>query len=539
MKGVIKVYMFSPELTHKKAEYRLEPKLNQQSDRRLDQNDKQQDNKIYSNSKNNKKQIINVKYNSISSKYNSNNYNIENNYNMENFDIKEKLSDVMKHQLYRGMLNEQKVWHYASQNIITKIVNKSSDDYANIINFCKKNRNLMRDILVKGNYLQKCDLLEDVNNLYHFSAVDSSIRQINHYSTTHLVAAGFSASLHRNCYEIFYDLHCPNTFSIGILMDYIRTYLEAILLDPLLTSNDQYIILDQSFAVLFSTMYKSVQEWFNYYGEITLSGFPAFDDYFTKNWFFILYNGLEEEGIFTRMFKNTKVVGVTKQATARSILRFIQRKLIQEYNIDSSVLNIINDRRLLDILMEPGEYLIPQPLSMNRNIYDNLFNLYKEIPKEYQKYFRGLLNIYNFFEKETDDGGLIKLENSNFIDNIKESFDSKIYYTYYFPRYGRMVYRLEFHNIQLYNDGHYNHLGNGKKFQEMLNSFNCSLLPEFMEPYNQYLADSTVKREVDHLEKVMNHQITQLQYEYIKQLDNNLSELDYRQLRMLNSRYRS
>ena len=499
---------------------------------------------------------------------------------IENFDIEEELKDIAKHQLYSGMLNEQKVWHYASRNITTKIVNKCSDDYANIINFCKKNRNLMREVLAQGDYLRKADLREEVSSTEHFSAVDSSIRQINHYSTTHLVAAGFSASLHRKCYEIFYDLHCPNTFSLGVLIDYIRTYLEAILLDPLLTAEDQYIILDQSFAVLFSTMYKSVKEWFNYYGEITSHGFKGFDDNFIKNWFFILYNGLHEEGIFARMFKNTKVVGVTKQATARNILRFIQRKLSKEYNINSSVLNIINDRRLLDILMEPGEYLIPQPLSMNRNIYDNLFNLYQEIPGDYQKYFRGLLNIYNFFEIETNYEDTIELQkhkskyrpeynesskycnnelNNNLDNNLNNSlnnnykggnkwendqesegnFDSKIYYTYYFPNNGKMVYRLEFHNIQLYDDNCYNYLGNGRKFQRMLNSFNYSLFPEFMEPYNQYLADSKVKREVDHLEKLMNHQMIQLQYEYIKQLDNNLSKLDYRQLQMLKSRYRS
>jgi len=424
--------------------------------------------------------------------------------------------------VFRGKLRDPHLWHLAQQRTVQRVYNQASQYHQDLLNFLEKHRCLMRQILVEDGYLRSATRLGDIGVEKHLSAVDSSARQVVGYATSYLVGVALSVNSRQDCHGIFYDLHCPNSFSLGVLVDYLRAYLESILLNPQLTVGDYYVILDQSFAVVLSHIYNALRGWFTYHDELLSYGIKPWTDDFTKSWFDLLYAGLGEESSFLRMFGNPKVIGVTKQATANTIVRMLQKVLMRRYTINTFGLNLLNDRRLLDILMEPGEYLTPQPLAMNRNVYENLLDIYDKVPKNYQNYFRSLPDICSFFGKL----------------GCRDGTDGEIYYTYYFPFSGSRVYRLEFCRNLLCDNGCYDYYGGGSTFQELLNCFNCSLLPDFMEPYNQYLVDKRVKDEVGQLEEFVRYQEVRLQDEYLRQVKD-VTPLDLRYLQLLSYRYRT
>lgn len=321
-------------------------------------------------------------------------------------------------------------------------------------------RSFLRDVLGGRDIIQRVTWSEaDSGGIMRVGAVDASVREIDFAFDKYLIGTGFWC-LGKPTLNVIGGLFVSSFESAAIVQDdlgrLMRLYLEASLgqkVKDTVKVSECYGILDQSWAVLCLGHLKRLRLIYE-----TLNGKGIVSCWIKK-----LLSG---DGLILSLLRNPGFIAMPKSAGSRSLLR----KLRLEGVIDSSFISLQNakDRQVLGYILEPGEYIKPQVLSL------------AEQGRLYQRWSRGSTRT------ELNEG-LREIE-SYFYD-FSEDRGSCFYYTYF--RYGMRIYRIEMHadlalNSEWLNDCLYAVAG------AIINDGST-----VKEPFSQYYADAVAKYAVN------------------------------------------
>lgn len=306
-----------------------------------------------------------------------------------------------------------------------------------------------------------------------------------------VVAAAYKATLNdetqRGAARV---VNLPNTTEIEAFATLLRIHLELSLLAPDKLGTDMLVILDHSFWGMMQQVSRALASYKTQRVQLQQTDRDPDTNAMQRAWKTLFKSSLGLDGSFLRMIKNKRVVSLAKTGVSQYFVNiFLEAQGANNPNI-LALGSALNDRALLRHILRPGEYTRPHSIyrtvqeggtvkSWKRSRFATDFHDTRGIPDPFEA--RG---------KIFDEYGLPK-EDSN-----QELQRNRLFVGYYRPYSWSRVYRIEFHEAMLANRNaptEYDLLGQGERFQRVLDSVRKSINPEAKEPLAQVLADSRAK----------------------------------------------
>lgn len=358
-----------------------------------------------------------------------------------------------------------------------------TDDLAQLI---YQHRAKFREYLLEQGLIQPSQNAEG----FALAAVDGASASEPRGGGALVVATAYKATLNdetqRGAARV---VNLPNTTEIEAFATLLRIHLELSLLAPDKLDTDMLVILDHSFWGMMQQVSRALASYKSQRAQLQQADRDPDVNTMQRAWKSLFQSSLGLDGSFLRMIRNKRVVSLAKTGVSQYFVNIFLETQAAD-NLNTLVLgSALNDRALLRHILRPGEYTPP------RSIYRTVQEAGKVKSWKRSRFATAFDDIdfpdpFEAREKVFDEYGLPK-EDTN-----QELQRRRLFVVYYRPYSWSRVYRLEFHEAMLANrdaPAEFDLLGQGERFQKVLDSVHRSINPEVKEPLAQVLADARAK----------------------------------------------
>lgn len=310
-----------------------------------------------------------------------------------------------------------------------------------------------RDYLLSQDYIYSID--GEIDNPWYLLAVDSASFSIPLGGGVHLLLSGVCNDLERMIAQDVKTYVFANNMYVDAFATLARLALEFDLIARLPLVMNTYVILDHSFNRIPIELNQILYEMIAY-GE---SLWNKDNDDFYQIWHSLMDATFGPQGNFLKVINEKRIIAVTKENTSRYMLTNFQSFLESKGECAGVIRSIgnLNDKTLMQCILQPGEYLLPQVNHLGEKKTPYRVNIFR--------------HSYNHI--------------IDFVPLEHEFHDCQILSTYFLPKPDTSIQRIEY--------------SEGSDINAILSTLRYYCLPHIPEIIQQARADEYAKFNLQHL----------------------------------------